>query len=72
MTRHKDDGCAECHRRRCNGTDAVVGILLEMFSVVDDVFTEERAMAPENIHKGMGRIYRSWKEARKELDGAGS
>ena len=42
--------------------------LLELFAVVDDVFTEDEAFAPENLRAGLGRIYRQWKKSRKVLD----
>jgi hypothetical protein len=41
---------------------------VELFADVDAVFTEDNAMAAENRQMGMGRIYRAWKKARKELD----
>jgi hypothetical protein len=40
--------------------------LLEAFSVLDDVFTEDDAFSKARV--GMGRLYRAWKEARKVLD----
>jgi hypothetical protein len=43
--------------------------LLELFSVVDDVFTEENALAADNRAKGLGRIYRAWKQVRADLGG---
>lgn len=46
----------------------VVVPLLEMFSVVDDVFDEADAFAPEKIHKSLGRIYRQWMDTREALD----
>lgn len=42
--------------------------LLELFGTVDDVFTTEDAFSQENIHKSLGRIYRSWKEVRADID----
>jgi hypothetical protein len=41
--------------------------LLEMFSVVDSVFTELDVFAPEKISIGFGRIFRSWKRTRDVL-----
>lgn len=40
----------------------------ELFAEVDDVFTEDDALSPEKRQMGMGRLYRAWKKARKELD----
>ena len=42
--------------------------LLELFAAVDDVFTEDNALGPENRQKSLGRIYRAWKAAREQLD----
>lgn len=42
--------------------------LLELFSVVDDVFDEHDAFAPDKIRAGLGRIYRQWKKSRAQLD----
>lgn len=42
--------------------------LLELFGTVDDVFTTEEAFSQDNIHKSLGRIYRSWKEVRADID----
>lgn len=42
--------------------------LLDLFAVSDDVFTEPEAFSPANIHKSLGRIYRSWLNARTQLD----
>lgn len=39
--------------------------LLELFSVCEDVFTEDQAFSREKINVSLGRIYRSYKEARK-------
>ena len=39
-----------------------------LFAEVDDVFTENDAMAPEKRQMSMGRLYRAWKKARAELD----
>jgi hypothetical protein len=43
--------------------------LLELFSVVDDVFTEDDAFDRARLSTGLGRIYRAWKNTRKELGG---
>lgn len=42
--------------------------LLELFALVDDVFTEDDAMSPEKRQIGMGRIYEQWKRTRAALD----
>lgn len=42
--------------------------LLEMFSVLDDVFTEEDAFSNEKIKTSLGRIYRAWKKVRTIMD----
>lgn len=42
--------------------------LLELFSTVDDVFTEEGAFSEEHIRKSLGRIHRGWKSTRAALD----
>lgn len=42
--------------------------LLELFSVVDDVFTEDDALSAEKRQMSLGRIYRGWKECRAALD----
>lgn len=42
--------------------------LLELFSVVDDVFSTEGAFEPGNINKSLGRCYRQWKDTRAALD----
>lgn len=42
--------------------------LLELFSVLNDVFTTEGAFEPEYIHKSLGRCYRQWKDTRSALD----
>lgn len=42
--------------------------LLELFALVDAVFTEDDAMSPEKRQTGMGRIYEQWKRCRAELD----
>lgn len=44
-------------------------LLLELYSVVDDVFTEEDAFERAKLHMSLGRIYRAWKTARHELGG---
>jgi hypothetical protein len=41
--------------------------LLEMFSVVDSVFTEIDAFDVEKISIAYGRIFRSWKRTRAVL-----
>lgn len=42
--------------------------LLELFALVDDVFTEDDAMDPSKRQIGMGRIYEQWKRTRAALD----
>lgn len=42
--------------------------LTELFADVDEVFAEDGAFAPENIHKSLGRIYRAWLRSRTALD----
>ena len=41
---------------------------IELFADVDDVFSEDDALSPEKRQMGMGRIYRSWKRVRAQLD----
>ena len=41
---------------------------IELFADVDDVFSEDDALAPEKRQMGMGRLYRAWKKARAKLD----
>jgi len=48
--------------------EPVVRPLLELFANADEVFAEQGAFDPENIHKSLGRLYRSWKACRTELD----
>lgn len=43
--------------------------LLELFAVVNDVFTEDDAMKQGKQQVGMGRIYRQWKKTRTALGG---
>lgn len=40
--------------------------MLALFSVADDVFTEDDAFQKKAI--SLGRIYRAWKDARTVLD----
>lgn len=54
--------------RGCADAAPVLLPLLELFGTVDDVFTTEEAFSQDNIHKSLGRIYRSWKEVRSDLD----
>lgn len=42
--------------------------LLELFAAVDDVMDEHDAFSSGNIHKSLGRIYRSWLDTREALD----
>lgn len=42
--------------------------LLELFAVVDDVFTEDDCFDEAKIRMGYARMYRAWKEARPVLD----
>lgn len=42
--------------------------LLEAFSVMDDVFTEDDAFSEPKIKMGMGRMYRAWVDCRRALD----
>jgi hypothetical protein len=46
---------------------AAIAPLLELFAVVEDVFTEEDALAAEKRATSLGRIYRQWKKSRSEL-----
>lgn len=46
----------------------ITPILLEVFSVVDDVFTESDALSPEKRQVGLSRIYRAYKAAKAQLD----
>lgn len=43
--------------------------LLDLFSVVDVVYTSPGVFATEeDMRKGLGQIYRSWLNAREQLD----
>lgn len=42
--------------------------LLEMFACVDDVFSEDDALSPDKRQMSLGRIYRTWKSVRTQLD----
>ena len=42
--------------------------LLELFAVVDAVFTEDDALSPEKRKMSIGRIYEQWKRSRKMID----
>lgn len=47
---------------------AVMLPFIELFADVDAVFTEDDALSPEKRQMSLGRIYRSWKNARAWLD----
>lgn len=55
-------------RRTLEDLDPVLVPLLELFADVDEVFAEAGAFEPQNIHKGLGRIYRSWLSTREKID----
>lgn len=42
--------------------------MLELFAEVDDVFSEDDALAPAKRQMGMGRLYRAWKKCRSAMD----
>lgn len=50
------------------GDAALLLLLLDLFSVVNDVFTEEDALKPEKRQMSLGRIYRAWGKFCRELD----
>lgn len=52
-------------RSRSEDLEAAVRPLLELFSVVDDVFTEDGAFKSPAMRQGFGRIYRQWKQTRE-------
>jgi hypothetical protein len=54
--------------QRANALVAATGPLLELFAVVDDVFTEHDAMAADKRRMTLGRIYEQWKRTRAQLD----
>ena len=43
-------------------------MLLELFSTLDDTFTEDDALSPEKRQMTVGRVYRAWKDARLAMD----
>lgn len=47
---------------------AAVVPLLELFAMVDDVFTEDDALDPSKRQMSLGRIYEQWKRTRAALD----
>jgi hypothetical protein len=47
--------------------EAEARALVELFSVVNDVFTEPDAFEPAQRAIGFGRTYRAWKRARRVL-----
>lgn len=49
-------------------TEHVAMPFLELFADTNDVFEEHDAFAPDKIHKSLGRLYRSWLNAREALD----
>lgn len=54
-------------RSHSEDLEAAVRPLLELFSVVDDVFTEADAFNADKRRQGYGRIYRAWKKTRKDF-----
>lgn len=42
--------------------------LLELFSELDDVFTEDEALSPEFRQVSLGRCYEAWQRCRKAFD----
>ena len=48
--------------------EAAVVPLLEMFSVLDEVFGTEGAFDNANIHTSLGRLYREWIRIRTYFD----
>lgn len=55
-------------RRALKDTQEFWQPLLELFSVADDVFTEEEALNTQYAHQTLGRLFRQWKETRSSLD----
>jgi hypothetical protein len=55
-------------RKAFKAVEPVLVPLLELFADVDEVFAEQGAFDPGNIHKSLGRIYRSWLDTRESLD----
>lgn len=54
--------------RAAKAVESVLVPLTELFGDVDEVFREEGAFDKQNIHKSLGRIYRSWLQTREALD----
>lgn len=55
-------------KHRAEQIIAVMSPLIEFWSVADDVFTTDEAMSQEHVYKTVGRLYRAWSEAKKEMD----
>jgi hypothetical protein len=47
--------------------EAEARALLELFSVVDDIYTEHDCFEPAKVSIGYGRAYRAWKRCRDVL-----
>jgi hypothetical protein len=54
--------------QRANALIAVCGPLLELFAVVNDVFTEDDALMATKRKMSLGRIYEQWKRTRDAMD----
>jgi len=52
----------------CEHLARITEPLLEVFSVVHDVYTESDAFDPDKLKTGYGRIYRAWKKAIVAMD----
>lgn len=54
--------------QRANVVLGTVDPLLEMFAMLDDVFTEDDALSAEKRQMSLGRVYEAWKRTRAALD----
>ena len=55
-------------QRQIDAIEKVTLPLLEMFADLDSVFTEDDALSADKRQVSLGRCYRAWKSARKQLD----
>lgn len=55
-------------QQRARGLIEAVTPLLELFSTVDVVFSEDDSMQPSKRQISLGRLYEAWKQARAQLD----
>lgn len=54
--------------QRANALIAVTAPLLELYAVVNDVFTEDDALSADKRQISLGRIYEQWKRCTAKLD----